>query len=140
MALNQADLKKLLQDHDLGLLIIRIAIGGAVMAAGVPKFMGGQATLMQVGEAMGFVGIHFAPLFWGILAALTEVMGGFMILLGFLFRPAAFFLMFVMAVATLMLAHTSQNFWQDALTPISYFGVFAGLLFAGPGKLSVQKN
>ncbi len=140
MALNQADVKRLLEDHDLGLLLVRIAMGCTMMAHGIPKFMGGQSTLIQVGQAMGYVGIHFAPLMWGILAAIIEVMGGFMILLGFLFRPAAFLLMITMAIATTMLVKTGADFLQTTITPLSYFGVFLGLLFAGPGKISIQKN
>ena len=140
MAINSADVKKLLQDHDLGLLIIRIFIGGAMIAYGVPKFMKGGETLTQIGGAMGYLGIHFAPLFWGFLSALTEVMGGFMILAGFLFRPAAAFLAFNMFVATLLLAHTNPDFVMGAMHPLSLFGIFLGLLFAGPGKWSIQKH
>ena len=146
MALNSADVKKLLQDHDLGLLIVRIAIGGAMMAYGVPKFMHGGEYLSKVGESMGYLGLHFAPLFWGFLAALTEVMGGFMILAGFLFRPAAFFLVFTMVVATVAQAHQvvhgaeGKDFVTLAMHPLSYAGIFLGLLFAGPGKWSIQKH
>jgi putative oxidoreductase len=75
MALNSADVKKLFQDHDLGLLIIRFFIGGAMIAYGVPKFMNGGDYLVEVGKSMGYLGIHFAPLLWGFLAALVEVMG-----------------------------------------------------------------
>lgn len=143
MALNSADVKKLLQDHDLGLLIIRVAIGGAMIAYGVPKFMSGGEYLTKVGESMGYLGIHFAPLFWGFLAALSEVMGGFMILAGFLFRPAAAALAFTMIVATMTQMHNmtaDQTFTTTALHPLSYAGVFLGLLFAGPGKWSIQKQ
>ena len=140
MALNPTDVKKLLQDHDLGLLFIRIAIGGAMIAYGIPKFMGGTESLAQVGQAMQYVGIHGAPHVWGLLAALVEVVGGLMVLLGFLFRPAAFGLMIVMVVATLYQAHTGKGFVVSALHPLSFFGVFLGLLFAGPGKWSLQKN
>jgi putative oxidoreductase len=142
MALNPADVKKLLQDHDLGLLFIRIALGGSMMAYGIPKFMGGMDALAQVGQAMQYVGIHGAFHVWGLLAALIEVVGGLMILLGFLFRPAAFALILVMLIATLFQGHTHQakDFVANALHPLSYMGVFMGLLFSGPGKWSLQKN
>lgn len=145
MALNSADVKKLLQDHDLGLLIIRLAIGGAMIAYGVPKFMSGSAGLTQVGASMGYLGVHFAPLFWGFLAALAEVMGGFMVLAGFLFRPAAAALAFTMLVACIsqwhgMDASAGKTFEATVLQPLSYMGVFLGLLFAGPGKMSIQKH
>ncbi len=111
-----------------------------MMAYGIPKFMGGTESLTQVGGAMGYLGIHGAPLLWGFIAALIEVVGGLMILLGFLFRPAAFGLMIVMVVATLFQAHTKTDFVMNALHPLSYFGVFLGLLFKGPGKWSLQKE
>lgn len=140
MALNSADVKKLLQDHDLGLLLIRIAIGAAMIAYGVPKFMGGGTSLENVGMGIQYVGIHGGYLFWGFVAALIEVVGGFMILLGFLFRPAAFFLVLVMIVATLFQGHTQTDFVAHGLHPLSFAGIFVGLMFAGPGKWSIQKN
>lgn len=140
MALNAADVKKLFQDHDLGLLIIRLVMGAAMIAYGVPKFMNGGEYLTKVGGAMGYVGIHFAPFFWGLLAAIIEVVGGFMILVGALFRPAAFGLMIVMIIATIFQAHTGKDFISTALHPLTYAGVFLGLLFKGPGKWSIQKD
>lgn len=140
MALNSADVKKLLQDHELGLLMIRIAIGASIIAYGVPKFMGGSETLTAVGQGIQYIGIHGGYMFWGFLAALVEVVCGFMILLGFLFRPAAFLLTLVMIMATLFQAHNNPDFVKSALHPLSYAGVFFGLLFSGPGKWSIQKN
>jgi putative oxidoreductase len=140
MALNSSDVKKLFSDPDLGLLVVRIALGAAMIAYGVPKFMHGGATLEEVGSAMKFLGLGFAPLFWGFMDALVEVMGGVMILWGFLFRPAAALLTFTMVVATIYKAHTGDDFVMNALHPLSYAGIFLGLLFTGPGKWSVQKG
>jgi putative oxidoreductase len=140
MALSSNDVKKLFSDPDLGLLIVRVILGGAMIAYGVPKFMNGGAMLEQVGTAMKFVGLDFAPVFWGFMAALTEVMGGIMIMWGFLFRPAALFLLFTMVVATLFQAHQAGSFVANAVHPLSYAGIFLGLIFTGPGKWSIQKN
>jgi hypothetical protein len=68
-----------------------------------------------------------------------------MILMGFLFRPAAALLAFTMIVATVAQAHqldpaNGKNFVMMALHPLSYAGIMMGLLFAGPGKWSIQKN
>ena len=34
----------------------------------------------------------------------------------------------------------AKDFVANALHPLSYFGVFLGLLFSGPGKWSLQKS
>lgn len=137
MALSASDVKKLFQDDNLGILIIRLVMGAAIIAAGIPKFMNGPDALREVGSAMSYIGVNFAPLTFGFLAALAEIVGGFMIMLGFLFRPAAALLTFVMIMASIATAHNNPD---GIALPISYAGVFLGLLFTGPNKFSVQKE
>jgi putative oxidoreductase len=122
-----------------------------MMAYGVSKFLHGAdgkstvETLTSIGKSMDYVGIHFGYLFFGFVSALTEVMGGFMILAGFLFRPAAALLAFNMLIATIFVTHQldasqGKTFVQMAMHPLSLMGIFLGLLFAGPGKWSIQKH
>jgi putative oxidoreductase len=74
------------------------------------------------------------------VAGTMEVVGGLLILVGFLTRPVAFVLSGMMAVAY-FLAHLPMNFF-----PILNFGeaeiffcfVFLYLVFAGPGAWSVD--
>jgi len=64
--------------RDLGLLILRVGLGVMMMTHGIPKLAGGPAEWARVGGAMGRLGVHFAPTFWGLMAASSETFGGFL--------------------------------------------------------------
>jgi putative oxidoreductase len=139
-------LKKILLQQNFGLLCLRFVLGAAMIAYGVPKFLGGQQTLVQVGSAMQHVGIHFGFEFWGILAAFTEVVGGFMIIIGSYYRISCLLLAFVMAIAAISLNaglpanHTSNDFIMAVMHPLSMMGIFLSAMFLGPGRISIQRE
>lgn len=54
---------------NLGLLIIRIGLGIMFIYHGYPKLMGGTESWKHLGDSMKYVGIHFWPMIWGLLAA-----------------------------------------------------------------------
>lgn len=122
---------------NIGLLLMRIGLGVMFMIHGFPKISGGPALWERVGQAMGTVGISFFPVFWGLAAALSEFLGGFLLITGIFFRPACGFLAFTMTIATVML--TSQ---KAGFVSISHPGelliVFLGLLCIGPGEFRVR--
>lgn len=121
-----------------GLLIIRIGLGCMFMMHGYGKLIGGPELWKGVGAAMGNVGITFLPVFWGFLAALTEALGGFLLLIGLAFRPASLLLAFVMLIASIF--HLQTQGLMDASHAIELGVVFVGLAFVGPGKYSVDKR
>ncbi|MCB9034538.1 MAG: DoxX family protein [Chitinophagales bacterium] len=124
-------------DKDLGLLIIRLGIGIAFMIHGYPKITGGTETWTQIGAAMGNIGINFAPTFWGFMAAFAEFAGGLLLILGFLFRPAAAMLVFTMIIAMIM--HISKGDGFGGYSHALESGiVFLGLLVSGPGKYALK--
>ena len=88
---------------------------------------------------MNVFGINFAAPFWGALAAFTEFLGGFLILVGWGFRPVCILLGFTMLVAGLTHYQGGEGFngYSHAL---KMFGIFAGLLFIGPGKYSLERK
>lgn len=131
---------KFLDKPDLGFLIMRVVAGAIFVAAGINKFLGGSSALEQTGSAMAAIGIGFAPLFWGVVAALVETVGGILLIIGFLFRGAAFFLTGTMVVASIMMF---QKFGFDIKSigfPLLMLAVSAGLMFTGPGKIAAQKG
>lgn len=87
---------------NLGFLILRIGIGIMFLLHGFPKLMGGIQTWEFLGSQMSAVGINFAPVFWGFMAAISESLGGLLLILGLFTRPAAFLMLFTMLIATLM--------------------------------------
>lgn len=132
-------LKFLGKFRDLGLLILRVGIGVSFILHGSQKMFGGPEMWTQLGGAMGNWGMTMYPVFWGFMAAFSEFAGGFLFILGFLFRPAAILLTVTMAVATTMHIKTGDDFkvYSHALE----LGiVFAGLIFVGPGKFSIDRE
>ena len=110
---------------------------------GVPKFLGGSKVLENVGEAMEVIGIEFYPVFWGFMAAITEVIGGLLIILGFQFRFASFFLFFTMLIATLMHMQDDLSIRyinQVVAHPLSLACVFLALIFIGPGRFAISRE
>ena len=74
------------------------------------------------------------------LAAVLELVGGALVLVGFLTRPVAFLLAGEMAVAYWM-AHAPQSFFpilNGGDAAILFCFVFLYLVFAGPGALSLD--
>jgi Predicted membrane protein len=127
---------KLDKYHDQGLLVLRIGLGIMFIYHGAPKLFGGPHHWLQLGMAMGALGIHFLPVFWGFMAALAEFAGGILLIAGLLFRPACLFLLIDMIVAAAM--HLSKHQGLGAASHAIEDGiVFLSLLLIGPGKLSM---
>ncbi len=124
--------------RDKGLLILRIGIGIMFMCHGFPKLMGGPEKWVKLGGALSEVGVTIAPTFFGFMAAMSEFGGGLLLALGLLTRPACFFLLMTMIVATLMHMGKGDSFvkYSHALEAAI---LFFSLLFIGPGKLSLDE-
>jgi putative oxidoreductase len=137
-------LRSLSKYRDTGLLILRILIGLSFLAHGLPKLTAGPELWIKLGKSMEFLGVFSYPLFWGLVSALTESIGGFLLLIGFCFRPACLFLLINMAVATVMHFHTTpgdlMEKWFVASHAIELGSVFLSLLLIGPGKFSVDRE
>lgn len=122
--------------RDLGLLLIRLGFGlGFFWFHGLPKLTGGAERLERTGAAMESLGITFMPHWWGLAAGIAEGIGGLLIAIGLLFRPAALAIMGVMIVAT------TNHFVTGQGTPAHAFKnawLFAGLFFVGPGRYSID--
>ncbi|MCC8410892.1 DoxX family protein [Mucilaginibacter sp. UR6-1] len=124
---------------DAGLLILHVGLGAMMIFHGYPKIIGGPDGWAQLGASTKYVGITFLPTFWGLMAALAEGLGGVLILLGLWFRPAAIFLTLNMIVASAMHLGKGDGL-MDASHAVELAFVFAGLIFIGPGKYSIDKR
>jgi putative oxidoreductase len=134
-------LKFLAKYRDAGLLFLRIGLGVAFMIHGLPKLAGGPKVWKGIGSAMGNIGIHQWPEVWGFLAAVTEGIGGVLLIIGVFYRPICVLLAFTMTIATLQL--TSDGKSRDFKIyshPLKMAVVFIGLAFVGPGRFSVDKD
>jgi putative oxidoreductase len=133
-----AALGKLGNYKNFGLFIIRVGLGIMFIYHGYPKLLGGQKMWEQLGESTKYVGIHFMPMVWGLLCALVETVGGVLLVIGLWFRPVCILLLINLAVAVAVSLHGGGL--QDAAHAIEDAIVFAGLIFLGPGKYSVDKK
>ena len=123
--------------RDLGLLLLRVGIGGMFMFHGWPKLAGGASSWKKLGaSAMGKLGIDVAPTFFGFAAATSEFFGGLLIAVGFLFRPALTLLVVTMAVAASSHLLSGDSFGK-ASHAIEAGVLFLALILIGPGKHTI---
>jgi putative oxidoreductase len=119
--------------HSVGLLWLRIIIGGGLAYHGFGKVFGGHMEMLIPGVAkLGFPYPHVFA--WA--AALSEFLGGILIVIGLFTRPAAFFVFVTMGVAFFM-AHAKDPFQVKELAMV-YGAVALALVLVGAGKLSVD--
>lgn len=123
---------------NFGLLIIRVGLGIMFIYHGYPKLLGGISMWERLGHSTKYVGIHFLPAVWGFLAAATETFGGFLLVLGLAFRPVCILLVINLVVAAL--SQLGSEGLMGASHAIEDAIMFAGLLFVGPGRYSVDKK
>ena len=122
---------------DLGLLLIRIVLGGMFMVYGAPKLFGGPDAWQPLGAAMGNFHITFWPAFWGFMAAFSMFVGGICLIAGLLTRVFCLFLLITMIVATSVHLGNGEGL-LGAGHAIEDGAVFLGLLIIGPGRYSLD--
>ena len=125
---------------DLGLLILRLGLGIPMMVHGWPKISGGTEMWVKLGSKMSLLGIDAVPVFWGVMAAVAEFVGGLFLLLGWLTRPASFLLAFTMLVATIYHYSEEGAGFGDASHALELMMVFIAIYMAGPGKYSMDEK
>jgi putative oxidoreductase len=121
----------------LGILLLRLMAGLILFIAGAGKVMGwfggfGMKTSLQMFED----GLHLSA-FWTYMSCYTEFIGGFLLMAGFLTRPAAVFLFINMAVATWSVG--PKNFFMGGgAYPCLLLVISAVILLTGPMLYSVD--
>ena len=138
-------IKSTFQRPDLGLLIIRVSVGLIFIYAGYNKFLAGENTLNAIGANIKYLGLdvgtnNISTLFFGVLAAATETIGGLILVIGFFFRISSLMLFVTMLVATLLMMDKSVPELGEFGFPMILGLVSIGLLFTGPGRYAVQKD
>jgi len=100
----------------LGLLILRLSIGGIILAHGLIKIgwpisMGMRGLAAVRGVAGFFGGLGFwPPLFWAIVSIIAEIGGSILTILG-LGGPVGPGLLFGDMLIVTLVAHWPQGFW-----------------------------
>ncbi len=122
---------------NLGLAIIRIGIGLLFIGHGYLKLMKGPSEWRWLGEQMGNLGIKFSPVFWGICAMMSELLGGICLVLGLGTRIAAAFMAFTMFVAVVYHVKKGDSYGYISF-PLSQLVIFIGLIITGSGIFSLD--
>lgn len=122
---------------DAGLLFMRVGLGIMFVSHGFPKIIGGPEKWSKVGSAMANLGLDFAPAFWGLAAGLSEFLGGLLIAVGLLTRPASALLAFTMFVAAIKHLSAGDAF-PTVSHPLEALIVFVALFLMGPGRFALD--
>jgi putative oxidoreductase len=135
--MGMADLKT--ARHDIGILILRIALGGILLFHGISKLGNGVEWMKQTLGQLGLPGV----LAYG--SYIAEVIAPILIILGFLTRPAALVIAFDMLMAVFLVLrqqiftiNSAGGGWAIELEALIFF-VSLTIFFTGAGKLSVTR-
>jgi putative oxidoreductase len=125
--------------RNFGLFVLRVGVGVMMFMHGLPKLTGGPDKWVELGKNMGHLHIYFLPAVWGFMCAITEVIGGLFCVLGLWFRLVCMLMVinFIVAILTLFAGGSSVLGASEA---IELCCVFFGLIFLGPGAMSVDKG
>jgi len=117
------------------ILLLRCTVGVILFGVGLGKVFGsfGGYGLESTIQHYATIGIP-APLAY--LSTFTELIGGFLLIVGLLTRPAAFAVMINMLVATIVLL--PMGFFTEAAYPLSLTVSAAIIVLAGPTAYSID--
>ena len=132
------------KNKDLGLLLIRLGIGGSMLIFhGFGKITSGPEVWANLGSSMRHLGVDFLPVGWGFMAAFAESFCSLLIMLGALFRPATLLLAFNMLVALIhhlsLPADAAGSGWIGASHALELLVIYFALFLTGPGKYKMLK-
>jgi len=125
--------------RNFGLLVLRAGLGVMMFLHGIGKLHGGIDEWASLGQKMGYLHIHFFPILWGFLCAVTETIGGLFCVIGLWFRLVSLLMVINFIVAILYLFASGSTI-LGASEAIELAFVFFGLIFVGPGNISVDKG
>lgn len=126
-------LKNLFCYQDQGLLFYRIVFGLSMMAHGYFKFAGGEQMLTGVGSMLGVFGITGGYYMLGVMAAIAELIGGLLVILGLATRLGTLMIVGTLFVATVL--ELGHGFFKWDYPSQMMFGAIM-LFIAGPGRFS----
>lgn len=118
------------KNPDLGILLVRIALGVGFMAHGISKFQNLEGT-------MKFFSSQGIPSAMAYLVAAVETLGGLAMILGYCTQVAGILLAVVMLVAVVAVKADKSLAIMNIELELTYLLASLSIVFAGPGKYSL---
>jgi putative oxidoreductase len=119
--------------RDIGLLILRLAMGGTMLVHGLPKMMNFAEYSTKFPDPIG-LGSQISL----ILAIFAEVFCALLVIIGFKTRYVVVPLIITMLVA-FFIVHGADPFREKELAFLYLLG-YISIAFTGAGKYSVDRN
>lgn len=129
--------RNLFKYQNQGLLFLRLTMGALMAIHGLMKIMGGAKLLTAIGSAIAVFGINDNFYYFGLLAALCELIGGVLVFLGLFTRIGCILVMGSLGVATFT---TLPNGFMAYSKPLEDLVMFIALFIAGPGAYSIDRS
>ena len=130
-----------LYNPDVGLLILRVVLGIIFMGHGAQKLFGmfGGPGIAGVTGFFGSLGIPM-PGVMAWVVGLFEFLGGLYVLIGFL-TPVGGLMITAVMLGAIATVHLAKGFWNGnggVEFPLILIVAALALVFAGPGRYSVE--
>jgi putative oxidoreductase len=125
---------------DLGLLVLRLVLGGLFIAHGLDKLFGWFDGLGRGGTEQLLLGFGFHDV--GILTwvlAVSETLGGLLLVLG-LFTPAGAAAILGVMANVIVVKGDWSLFLGDVEVEMMYAGAAFALLFTGAGRVAIDRH
>ncbi len=119
-----------------GILLLRIAVGFIIFSHGAGKVLGWFGGQGLAPTIQGFVNFMHIPVWLAYLSTFTEFIGGILIILGLITRPAALALIINMIVASSMMLQ--KSFVGGADFPLTLLFAYLAILIIGPLNFSLD--
>ncbi|WP_455661325.1 DoxX family protein [Pradoshia sp.] len=127
--------------EDMGILIVRLVVGGLFLAHGAQKLFGWFRGAGLVGTAGWFESIDIKPgFFMALMVGIIEFIGGLFLMIG-LFTPFAAVLLAVTMICAIVKVHWQNGIWN---TDNGYeynlvlFAILAAIALIGAGKYAID--
>ncbi len=126
---------------DLGLFVVRLAVGLTFAAHGAQKALGWWGGPGFAGWTGAIGRMRFSPSrFWAVVSAYVELAGGLLFAAGLLTSPAAA-LLFAQSLVIVFRVHLPKGFWNSkggVEFPLQLLAGSALIVLGGPGLLSLD--
>ena len=128
---------------DLGLLIIRLGIGGSVLVfRALGNLVGGSTVWAQNGAFIFETGINVSPELVGLTMAAIETIGALMVISGALFRTGTVLLILTIVPSLIYQMNSASSTvfsgLESSFVSVLLATVLLGLAVSGPGSIAMH--